>query len=1050
MTIDSRGRVVVTGPGYIKTLFDEDNDGVADSQKLFATTPGGGMGLCSDGPYLYFTGDGALWRYADMDGDGVADGPPERILPVRHAEHGGHGIRQGPDGSWWLIAGNDGEIHVGLINDARSPVREPVAGALIRFSANFQSTTVFAHGFRNPYDFDFNWLGDLFTYDSDVERDYLLPWYTPTRIYHVAHGGHHGWRLPGFTRSYHQPDYDPAVIPMIRSMGRGSPTGVVSYRHRQFPPLYLNGLFLCDWTFGKVWFAATEPAGASYTTEPELFLDPVGESGFAPTDAVVAPDGSLLVSVGGRKTRGAVYRIHWVADPAREVLARGWAEQAGTDVDIALNAPQPLDAWSRAIWCPRAARLGPRPFDLAAGTESLPDSVRIRAIEILTEVHGGLMTSTAQAAARSGSPFVRARVAWSLGMVPCADFAPILASLASDPSPHVRRCALEGITERVETVPPALVLQAALGNAGHGEKRLRQLSAHLATALPLPEWQEYYKGLARGPAQGRLTCALAVAERYPTNGIHRGVLSMATEVLKLQASPSEQLQAIELLQSACGGWRIQNPSQELYSSYELVMPIEWESPAIRGAAAAVRQVFPGTEPLVAREAARFLGMLRDPDPSLPSRVMARVGPRTPPAEDFHFLTVLSRLPAGRPDTNLVDRCAAGLLDLNRKLEGEANRPKQNWADRHRELVMELVRRTPTLPEALLRSPGFIRSGGMNLADAFDFQDRVRAARLLIQGVDRTGGPSWSPSLVRLLSLLPPKEMHPVLRAQWGKPELRNELLLGLSRDPEPVDRDRFVGGLASFEPEVVHASLRSLASLPREPAATPVEGALRLLDRSLRDRKPSVEPGEILPLLNHLTGQAFPARDLAGVGGDLAQLRRSYQPVFDWCAARFPNVAAGVGVEAQDATAWERSLASVAWSRGNPVQGEVLFQARACSRCHGSQSSLGPDLSGVTRRWTPADLFSQIRYPSKEVAEAYQAVELRLRDGTTHVGLVAFLSADGVILRTADGNTVRIPESSIASRRPIPQSIMPEGLLEGLNPTDLADLYAYLKSLAPR
>src|SRR5687768_1121571 len=43
MTLDSRGRVVVTSRGYIRTLVDDDGDGVADSATDFATTATGGM-----------------------------------------------------------------------------------------------------------------------------------------------------------------------------------------------------------------------------------------------------------------------------------------------------------------------------------------------------------------------------------------------------------------------------------------------------------------------------------------------------------------------------------------------------------------------------------------------------------------------------------------------------------------------------------------------------------------------------------------------------------------------------------------------------------------------------------------------------------------------------------------------------------------------------------------------------------------------------------------------------------------------------------------------
>ena len=47
-------------------------------------------------------------------------------------------------------------------------------------------------GMRNHFDTAFNALGDLFTYDSDMEWDAGTPWYRPTRIYHLVSGGDYG------------------------------------------------------------------------------------------------------------------------------------------------------------------------------------------------------------------------------------------------------------------------------------------------------------------------------------------------------------------------------------------------------------------------------------------------------------------------------------------------------------------------------------------------------------------------------------------------------------------------------------------------------------------------------------------------------------------------------------------------------------------------------------------------------------------------------------------------------------------------------------------
>jgi hypothetical protein len=157
-------------------------------------------------------------------------------------------------------------------------------------------------------------------------------------------------------------------------------------------------LFALDWTFGKIYFFPLTPDGSTYRTQPELFLEPIGTHGFAPTDAVVAPDGSLFVSIGGRKTRGAVYRIEFPgAAPVNEF--QNDVPQTTAELDSVLLAPQPLDAWSRARWVPTAQRIGAERIGQTLSDVQLNPELRVRAIEVLTELFHGLATQEG----RSGS-----------------------------------------------------------------------------------------------------------------------------------------------------------------------------------------------------------------------------------------------------------------------------------------------------------------------------------------------------------------------------------------------------------------------------------------------------------------------------------------------------------------------------------------------------------------------------------------------------------------------------------------------------------------------
>src|SRR5262249_41597084 len=191
-----------------------------------------------------------------------------------------------------------------------SPISEPTAGCVLRFSPDLKNSEIVADGFRNPYGMDFMADGELVTFDSDNERCVSLPWYEPTRFYHIIPGGHYGWLSPQHTSFWRRPPYFCDIVPPVATLGRGSPTGVAYYRHQQFPESYRGGVFLADWTFGRIWFLSLKRSGATYAAEKRLFLETAGENGFAPTALAVHPTtGDLFVSIGGRGTRGAVYRI---------------------------------------------------------------------------------------------------------------------------------------------------------------------------------------------------------------------------------------------------------------------------------------------------------------------------------------------------------------------------------------------------------------------------------------------------------------------------------------------------------------------------------------------------------------------------------------------------------------------------------------------------------------------------------------------------------------------------------------------------------------------
>jgi len=299
MTLTPDGRIVVAGRGYVRLLADDGK--VLHS---FAGAPkDGAMGLLWEMDDLYCVGDGGLKVWRDAAKQHAR--PPITLFKCKTGgEHTAHALRRGPDGWMYFLVGDGTGITAKDITGPKSPIKEPVAGCVLRFSPDWKQTEVYAHGFRNAYGMDFGTDGELYTYDSDNERCVSLPWYEGTRFYRVRAGGHHGWFGPKLATTWRMPPHFFDVVAPVADLGRGSPTGVAVYKHAQFPARYRGGAFLCDWTFGVVHFVPL-PAG-----KPEVFLRPTGDEGFAPVSVEVHPKtGDLYVAIGGRGTRGAVYRV---------------------------------------------------------------------------------------------------------------------------------------------------------------------------------------------------------------------------------------------------------------------------------------------------------------------------------------------------------------------------------------------------------------------------------------------------------------------------------------------------------------------------------------------------------------------------------------------------------------------------------------------------------------------------------------------------------------------------------------------------------------------
>jgi putative heme-binding domain-containing protein len=271
-----------------------------------------------------------VYRLTDSNNDGELDNIESILKLDGDGEHGPHTLRVSPDGqAIYLIAGNFNHVPAQMKSklprtwqednlfppylDARGHANDLTApgGWIATADPDGRQWTLVGAGMRNPFSFGFNRYGDLFAYDADMEWDFGMPWYRPTRILHVTSGAEFGWR----TGSGKWPAYLPDNLPSVVDMAQGSPTAVIMGKDLKFPTKYRDGLFACDWSFGTVYFVDIKEKGSSYTATKTEFLSGVP---LPISNAIAGSDGNLYFTTGGRRLSSHLYRLRYVGNASTE------------------------------------------------------------------------------------------------------------------------------------------------------------------------------------------------------------------------------------------------------------------------------------------------------------------------------------------------------------------------------------------------------------------------------------------------------------------------------------------------------------------------------------------------------------------------------------------------------------------------------------------------------------------------------------------------------------------------------------------------------------
>lgn len=138
--------------------------------------------------------------------------------------------------------------------------------------------------------------------------------------------------------------------------------------------------------------------------------------------------------------------------------------------------------------------------------------------------------------------------------------------------------------------------------------------------------------------------------------------------------------------------------------------------------------------------------------------------------------------------------------------------------------------------------------------------------------------------------------------------------------------------------------------------------------------------------------------------------------------------------------------AAILAMEGDAERGKLV--AQRCTVCHKiakAGTEFGPGLTGWGKAQPPEVILETLLEPSKSIAHGYEGTELVTNDGVTIHGIV-IAEGRNVTIRSMGGVAQKVPARQIKERKPLDRSLMLSAAQQGLQPAELADLIAYLRT----
>ena len=948
-----------------------------------------------------------------------------------NGEHGPHGLKLGPDGMIYVIVGNGSQVDENtaltspfqdfyegdLIPRYEDPgghaagVKAP-GGTVIRLSLDGKKIEMVAGGVRNAYDMVFDHNGELFVHDSDMESDIGTTWYRPTMLFHVADGSELGWRSGSGKFAQYFIDQAPAAC----ETGRGSPTGATLYQHLQFPIRYQDTMFLADWSEGRILAVRQQQNGAGYVAKTETFLKgrPLNVC-----DLAVGEDGGLYFCTGGRGTSGGVYRVMWNGQVPDNML------QFESDLAKAIRHPQPNSAWARQNIAQLKIKMGSNwkaSIEGVAKEKRNSEKLRTRAMQLMVLYGPEPSEKLLDEFAQDESSLIRSQTARLCGLIRGTGSESVLKKLIEDENPQVRRIAAESYIRLSETPPMSSILAMLSSN----DRTETMVARRLLERIPTNNWESeiFTSSDKRVFIQG----SVALMTSEPTLDRAYKVLAKASKEMEGFINDTDFVDMLRTMELALIRGQV-DPSK------------------VPGFVERIGNEFPSGNSTINRELVRILAYLKAGD--LSGRIEAYLQDEKVSVEDkvhlgMHMQSIGNNLPA---EARLAIISSLESASFASNVGGSYQQYVRNAISQLSGKVDPVD--TKTVFESGEKWPTSVIEAFYKLPDNLD-DEMVQTIIDMDQRLKNVNSddPQINRARLGVIAVLARSgdyDSMDYLRQIWQQePARRTDISIGLAQQPEGANWAYLVTSISVLDDLTGIEVLEKLTTVSRRPQDP--QHYRDVIQTGYRMQAEGV--GAVVKLLEHWSGEKVPA------GSDNWQVQLNSWK--DWYEQKFPGAAA-VEVASLKQKLGKYSMADllnkVTVNGGDVDNGHQLFSKAQCAACHrvgDTGQSVGPDLTNLAQRFSVREALESTLIPSKVISDRYSSKTIVTVDGNQFNGMAIKQPDGSYFVLQQDAKRIRIMPQDIDEIADSKVSAMPEGLLDGLSPSEINDLFAYIMTTAPR